>query len=117
MGVIFIGIGCVILFIVGLFQITCGLYAAFDIWTQFYWAKIREYKTGFTFKEELIDILTKPYYYIFEIFDYLNKTGRWIIAIVFTPFYPNFVLWFIVGCIILAPFYLFLYIFREKGDK
>ena len=117
MEVVFIVIGGAILLIAGLFQILCGTLAAAEIWNRFYWVKIRRLKTGFTFKEELIDILTKPYYYIFETFDYLNKAGRWIIAIVFTPFYPNFVLWFIVGCIILAPFYLFLYIFREKRDK
>ena len=117
MEVVFIGIGCAILFIAGLLQIMCGLCAAVEMWNHFYWVKIRGLKTGFTFKEELIDILTEPYYYIFENFDYLNKAGRWIIAIVFTPFYPNFVLWFIVGCIILAPFHLFLYVFREKGDK
>lgn len=117
MKIVFIGIGCAILLIAGLFQLIGGAFAAEKFWTHFYWAKIRGYKIDFILKEELIDILTEPYYYIFENFDYLNKAGRWIIAIVFTPFYPNFVLWFIVGCIILAPFHLFLYVFREKGDK
>ena len=48
---------------------------------------------------------------------YINRTGKIIIGILLFPFWIMYVEWYFIMFIIAAPLHLFLYIFREKGDK
>jgi hypothetical protein len=109
-------IGGIFLMIAAAFEILYGAIYAIETWLDFIWHYCQGYSIAWNWWEEIKERLLVPYETILKD-KYINRTGKIILGILLFPFWTMYVEWYFIMFIIAAPFYLFLYIFREKGDK
>ena len=108
--------GTIFLIIAAAFEILYGALYAVETWNEFVWYHRKGYSVAWNWWEEIKERLLIPYETILEN-KYINRTGKIILGVLLFPFWIMYVEWYFIMFIIAAPLHLFLYIFREKGDK